>query len=493
MENPKFLKHGEAARLIPVVAETSKERRAVSALLAVMSAVPFFSRDLLSFSGQKISPKTVVDTFTEVELTSGEGAKTNRPDGLIRVSKGSKIWHALIEAKIAKAPLEKEQIERYLRLARDNGVDAVITISNEFAPRPTHHPIQISGNLLKSVKLFHMSWKHVLTEALLLRNSGEVTDTEQKFLLRELIRFLDHDSVGVTGYTNMPQCWDEVVSKFQSGGEFSKSDDNLAEVVSGWHQECRDLSLRMSMDLSRRVSIYIPRKMADDPDARVTADAKTLSEKGLIDAKLRVPDAASDIKIVADLRAKAIRMSMEIEAPGDKKRHSSKANWLLNQLKGVDPVDIIVRLQWASKAADEDFKLSELRDDPKAVDQLQPNSKLWGFEVIMASASKSRFGKRTFIDELEKLCLEFYKRVGQHLKAWQPSPPKIKEDSKEDSKSGKSDDSSEAPTAGNQHEELLDVPRFLAASPPPEGSANPEEPAQSEDGQYNPAKPLSPA
>ena len=43
MELPKNLKIGEVARLIPVVADSSKEQRAASTFLAVLSVVPDFA------------------------------------------------------------------------------------------------------------------------------------------------------------------------------------------------------------------------------------------------------------------------------------------------------------------------------------------------------------------------------------------------------------------------------------------------------------------
>ena len=60
----------------------------------------------------------------------------DRPDGLIVVQRGTYRWAAFVEAKIGGPTLEKEQIERYLRLARDNSVDALLTISNESPPPP---------------------------------------------------------------------------------------------------------------------------------------------------------------------------------------------------------------------------------------------------------------------------------------------------------------------------------------------------------------------
>ena len=466
MKRPDLLKRGAAARLIPVVADTRKEPRAVSSLLAVMAAVPGLADALLASFGQSVSRKTIVNTYTEVELACGDSAKENRPDGLIQVVKRNKTWHALIEAKIGSSGLEADQIERYLRLAKDNMVDAVITISNEFAPRPTHHPVVVSKKLLRRVQLFHMSWTLILTEAILLQDSAQISDPEQAFLLRELIRFLSHESVGVNGYTSMPTCWPDVVTTLKSGGSLSRRDNELEVLVGGWHQECQDLSLQLSQFLGRRVDVYLPRKCAEDSTVRISTDIDELCKSGRLSARLQVPDAASDIYLIADLRSRAVLVSMELEAPRDKQRTSSRINWLLRQLKGVDPTNVTVRMKWASRAADSDIPLSVLQEDPKYSEhsQIHLHSTLRGFEIIFSSTSGQRFrGRRTFIDEIESVCPEFYERIGQHLKAWQPIPPRPKDSSVVATEEAEKSPKSEVPSRsqGNQHSSLLEIPEFL--------------------------------
>ena len=92
MERPDYLSQGEIARLIPVVADSRKEQRAASALLATLSAVPVFANEILSGLGQRISAKTTVDTFTEIVLKSEGAIGNDRPDGLIVVQRGTYRW-----------------------------------------------------------------------------------------------------------------------------------------------------------------------------------------------------------------------------------------------------------------------------------------------------------------------------------------------------------------------------------------------------------------
>jgi len=54
------------------------------------------------------------------------------------------------------------------------------------------------------------------------------------------------------------------------------------------------------------------------------------------------------------------------------------------------------------------------------------------FEVLLAIDLGSRFARRrNFVTELEAIVPEFYERVGQHLKAWQPSAPRLNDEKAE--------------------------------------------------------------
>src|ERR671911_465339 len=107
------------ARLIPTAGirgQEEQEKRATSAFLAVLPAVPDFGHALLSGMG---APKGRISTFTEVRLKD-EAGKTHIPDGAIVVERGRTRWSCLVEVKTGAAQLKDEQVNRYLDMAREN-------------------------------------------------------------------------------------------------------------------------------------------------------------------------------------------------------------------------------------------------------------------------------------------------------------------------------------------------------------------------------------
>ncbi|GAA2641629.1 hypothetical protein [Paractinoplanes durhamensis] len=194
-----------AARLIPtsgINGPDEQERRATSALLAVMSAVREFGRSLTQPLGAPAGP---VQTFIEVPFHLGDGKFF--PDGLIRVSRGQRQWTALVEVKTGNNELQTEQLERYLDIAREQGFDALITISNEIPPIAGQHPTVIDKRKLKTVALYHLPWSEVLTAAVMQKEYRGVADPDQAWVLGELIRYLEHPRSGALEFSDMGPRW----------------------------------------------------------------------------------------------------------------------------------------------------------------------------------------------------------------------------------------------------------------------------------------------
>src|SRR5512146_2855690 len=153
------------ARLIPtsgINGAEEQERRATSALLAVLGAVKEFGRSFVKDFG---APAGTMTCFIEVPCILG--GQRLYPDGLIRVSRGSKSWTALVEVKTGRNELATEQLETYLDVAREQGFDALITISSEIPATAGQHPTKVDKRKLRKVELHHWSWTYLLSTAVM--------------------------------------------------------------------------------------------------------------------------------------------------------------------------------------------------------------------------------------------------------------------------------------------------------------------------------------
>src|SRR4051812_17010675 len=279
------------ARLIPTAGirgQEEQERRATSALLAVLKAVPEFANALLKDLG---APKGRVSTFTEIQLKDGEG-KVSIPDGAIVVERGKTRWGVLVEVKTGDAPLPDEQVNRYLDHARALGFDGVLTISNRITTGPADSPVRVDGRRLRNLNLWHLSWWRILTEAVVQHRHRGISDPDQAWILGELIAYLDHEASGAGGFTDMGDKWGTVRDAAHNG-TLRASDPEARGVVERWEQFAEYLALGLSQDLGRDVDVVRPRKQT--VDHRIAEQVKRLADTGSLAASIKVPDAAAPV------------------------------------------------------------------------------------------------------------------------------------------------------------------------------------------------------
>lgn len=426
---PDYLKQGEPARLFPVLSTTSKEGRTTSIVLACLSKIEEFGTDLLSSVGQRVGKRSKIETYTEIVCAKASGDMKDRPDGLISVTVGSRRWRALVEAKVGNSELSVEQIERYRVLAKENGIDCVISISNQFATSPDSHPLEEVRKSRSKIPVFHWSWMHILTTADVLISKGDVADMDQLVLLNELRRFLSHESAGVKGFERMPKEWSEVNRLVSSGGTLAVKSPLVEPVMQGWHQETRDLALILSRMTGTLVKEKLPRKHIGNPAQRQKDESAVLCSASLLECQLDVQDAAAPIVVTADIPRRSIDVGMSLRAPEDKVSTKARVNWLLRQISSTETASLYVRLLWPGASEPTQHAFDDLVADVEIATTDKAHLAPHGFFVFYSERLGAKFAQQTnFISEIERIVPKFYGEVGTALTPYQRKAPKIKED-----------------------------------------------------------------
>lgn len=412
------------ARLIPtsgINGAEEQERRATSALLAVLSAVREYGRALLKPFG---APAGTIECFIEVPFLLGE--KKLYPDGLIRVSRGGRSWTALVEVKTGSNELVPEQLVNYLDIAREQGFDAVLTISNEIPAVAGQHPTKVDKRKLRKVALHHLAWTQVLAEAVMQKEFRGVADPDQAWILGELIRYLEHSRSGALEFDDMGESWTSVRDAV-AAGTLRPSDKGIATVVARFDGLLRFASLRLGRRLGTEVVPVLTRRELADPTIRAQALTQQLCSTGQLSGAIRIPDTVGQLVVVADLRAGRVTCHVDLDAPRDG-RPTTRVNWLIRQLKNAPDsarLEVFTAHSQGSSAAE---LLRTVRENP-AVLVTESTKEIRSFRVATAAplGVKRLRGRGAFIDSVLNALDSFYAEVLGDLKAWSATPPKLRQ------------------------------------------------------------------
>ena len=412
------------ARLIPtsgINGADEQERRATSALLAVLTSVREFGRVLTQSAG---APAGAIATYIEVPFVLGE--KTLFPDGLIRVARGQRSWTALVEVKTGTNALETQQLENYLQIARDHGYDALITISNEIPAVAGQHPTPVDKRLLRKVALHHWSWTQVLSEAVMQKEHRGVADPDQAWILGELIRYLEHPRSGALEFDDMGPSWVPVRDAL-TAGTLRASDKGLPDVAARFDALLRFASLQLGRRLGTEVAPALSRKELTEPSVRSQALITSVVTDGVLEGAIRIPDTVGQLVVTADLRSGRITCHVDIDAPREG-RPTTRVNWLVRQLRNAPENVRVEAFALRARGSGQAELLKTVRDNPSIL-IADPQKELRSFRIALTSptGTKRGRGRGSFIDSVLAAVDSFYAEVMQNLKAWSAAPPRMRE------------------------------------------------------------------
>lgn len=409
-----------AARLFPVVGiggSDEQERRATSALLAVLMGVKEFGR---AITGRLGAPAGLVETYLEVPFRLDEA--TVIPDGVLRVARAGKVWTALVEVKTSNTLLSRPQVESYIGVARERGYDAVVTISNELPAAPGEHPVGVDRRKLRKVSLHHLAWAEVVHEGTMQLAHRGVADPSQAWVLSELLRYLQHPRSGASGFEDMGAAFVPVRDAILAG-TLRPNERKALQVATSWDRLVRQVCLRKTGELGVEVTPVGVRRHAADPAARSAALVKQMVDQGVMTAGLRVPGAVSPLQLAAHVRTGQIEVTAEVAAPAEG-RPLTRVSWLLRQL-GNAPDGLRVDVSGTVGAEGRSALLKAARLDPKLLVPASGEPKTFGLTLSAPLGSKRGIGRGGFITSVHEAIDTFYRDVVQDLRAWAPPPPKL--------------------------------------------------------------------
>lgn len=394
----------ERARLLPTAGiggGNEAEMRATSALLAVLSIVRPFSLALLEPFRSSNGKTAVVDAFIETVFKAEGEEPELRPDGLLAVTYGNRDpWWGVIEVKTGDSKLDKQQVDNYVKLARRKGFDCVITISNEIEESEGVHPCStVPSN--STVKLWHLSWTHILTTALSLRFQEEIDDPEQAWILDELIRYLQHKKSGV--------------SEFDSTA-------GVSEAAKRWDQLLGFTTLKLLSITGRAVEERMSREQRKGPSKRTAEFKESLAADGSFTGVLRA-ESGVDVTARADIRTSQAVFTFAIPA-SDNGGPVAAVNTLVRSLADA-PGNVTVEAIARNKSSGEKASLAQVRSDSRTLlnkDAGDPN-RFVVTQVFPIGTSKS--GKKGLPATFVSAATQFWEETLSTLAAKPPpKPPK---------------------------------------------------------------------
>ncbi len=423
-EFDEYLKEGQIqvqpARLIPTL-KTGDEMALTSIFLSVVRLVKEYRTDLFKEIKLPLGGKV----FYYTEACFPEIGKS-RIDGLIIIVVSGKIKDAaFFEMKNKNNSIDAKQVETYLGVTKKLGLNKLITVSNEFVADPTHSPVKVKAP--KSISLLHFSWTYLLTKGQLLmfKNENNIQDEDQVEIMREALEYLESPVSGVSGYTQMKPGWKQLAENIRAQTPLKISDEYIADAVTSWYEEEKDMALLMS----RKLGVLV--KSSNKTKESLKNDIKRLVKENYLKATLSVKNSVSDIKMIAEFERRTVSMSIKVIPPLDKGT-VARINWMNKQLENskkripelFEKLESNIWIEADIKFAKANLKvkLSDLGD----LTEMTKGKEIQAFHVVLINGFGANFASnKKFIELIEKMVLDYYAGIVQQISNWNRPAPKL--------------------------------------------------------------------
>lgn len=403
------LKTPLAAQLIPSFKKT--ERRLLSVFMRVMDIVPEFRGHILEFVDYRGGSTSTYKSFMEPTFDL-LNAPQLRPDGLMMCWRGSKEWSALIEAKSEKNHVRPEQIEGYTSLAKLLNVNAVISISNEFASGRGELPYTLNKTKRKGRAVHHLSWPQIAAEMSLFMESKNKLNDAEKMIMQEAIRYFSAKDSGVSTFDEMSPSWKDFVTSANTVIGFNTATSGVADIVKDWQQERRDLCIKLNQQVGGGVETWFPAKARNDPAEKRKLVRENLTKNYQLNALYVFKKSKSKLHVIADLRACSWTFKYEFQPP-DGKQIRAVSTWLRKLISTQTSTDFSVMLDWPGREPHSIHDAEDILRHPQVIIGGRKHNPVT-ISLVTSNRGATRFkSRKRFIEDLESGAEQLIARVSQ--------------------------------------------------------------------------------
>jgi hypothetical protein len=410
----------QPSRLIPTL-KTGHEMALTSIFLTTIKLVKEYRDNI--FKEIKLNRSGKAYYYTEACFPDID---ESRIDGLIIIVIKGKISDAVFfEMKNKNNGLIPDQIQTYLNISNKLKVDKLVTVSNEFVADSSHSPVKVK--VPRNVSLFHFSWTYLITKGqlLLFKNSANIKDDDQVEIMRETLYYFENPISGINGYNQMKPGWKLLADNIRAQKQLKASDKYIQDAVLSWYEEEKDMALLVS----RKLGVLV--KSTPKGKDSLKNDINKVVKNNFLDGTLSIKNSVSDIKITAEFERRMVSMSIKIKPPLNIGT-VARISWISRQLdscnkKGVTTFQKIENNIWIEAnikyaKANLKVKLSEL----SSLNELAKGKDVQSFNVVLINGFGTSFASnKKFIENIDKMILDYYEGIVQHMTNWSRPAPRL--------------------------------------------------------------------
>ncbi len=405
-----------------------KERQAASLFLSALMSVEAFRVTLFEGIGlnvgedSKLSCLSNFSFLTEETSTHQPKRTTHRPDGLLYLQTTKFMWSALMVTRTSGIELETDALAYCVEIAKQNHVNAILTVGDTFTARPSILPVEIEKTTVEDLEIYHLPWGRIYTATKQVLLTDTNMSADERVILGDFVNYMEDKTRCLDANSRLQPETSSIARLVTSGASIDPASKDVLNVVASWHENLKFLSFNLREQFNCDVSVNGTDILIAPSREQLNQDAVNFAHSNQLFGSFIIADGAATISLKIDLLRRTANFSMLVSPVAENNKSASQLNSILKKLKNSATVDLYIKAVYGDNETPKQAPLELVMSDHAILNSEQNNGAPEVYEVLMVrDIARDLESMDLLVKQIDDGLLSFYEHVARNLSS--PIPP----------------------------------------------------------------------
>jgi len=404
----------------------NQAHQAASSFLLTLMSVEAFRVALFEGLGLKVGPGSKLSCLSDFTFLSADNSKqqrkqSDRPNGLLYLQTSKFVWSALMVTRVSGGELEADALANCVEIAKQNQVNAILTVCDTFTARPGVLPVNIEKTSVENLEIFHLPWGRIytVTKQVLLSNADLSADDRAR--LSDFIAYMEDKTECLKADQRLQAETSAIARLVRSGAAIDPADTEVLNIVASWHQNLKFLNFKLREQFNCDVSVSGGDPLIAQSKDQLMQDAVKFSQSHQLPGAFVIGKGAATIFLKIDLLRRTANYSMDVSSNVESRKPTNPLTTILKKLKNSEPADIYIKAVYAGAAVPKQAPLEMVSRDPEILSTDQAKAAPEAYEVLMVRDIAGDLDDMDLlVKQIDDGLLSFYEHVVQNFSSQPP-------------------------------------------------------------------------
>jgi hypothetical protein len=406
-----------------------KERQAASLFLTALMSVEAFRVTLFEGLGLNVGEASKLTCLSNFAFLTEEISKlqpkktTHRPDGLLYLQTTKFMWSALMVTRTSGVEIETDALAHCVEIAKQNHVNAILTVCDTFTARPSILPVEIEKTTVEDLEIYHLPWGRIYTATKQVLLTDTNMSADERVILGDFVTYMEDKTRCLDANSRLQPETSSIARLVTSGATIDPASKDVLNVVASWYENLKFLSFNLREQFNCDVSVNGVDMLIAPSREQLNQDAIGFAHSNQLFGSFIIAEGAATISLKIDLLRRTANFSMLVSPVAENNKSASQLNSILKKLKNSATVDLYIKAVYGDNEIPKQAPLEQVMSDHAILNSDQSNVVPEVYEILMVrDIARDLDSMDLLVKQIDDGLLSFYEHVARNLSS--PIPPR---------------------------------------------------------------------